>query len=70
MHRGPDLDEEADDDSNEQQAANGGGGAGGGGGGAKPKTAQQRAGETVVRTMLESVNGESYSFRYCWTNSY
>ena len=41
---------------------NGNGGAEGGGG-AKPRTAQQRAGATLLRHMLDIVEGESYSFR-------
>ena len=57
--RGPNLD--ADDDPGEDRM-NGNGGAEGGGG-AKPRTAQQRAGATLLRHMLDIVEGESYSFR-------
>ena len=57
--RGPNLD--ADDDAGEDRM-NGNGGAEGGGG-AKPRTAQQRAGATLLRHMLDIVEGESYSFR-------
>ena len=59
-YSGPDLDAEDDEDD---ETHGGAASNGGGDGGAKPKTAQQKAGETVVRQMLAQVNGESYSFR-------
>ena len=55
--RGPDLDDD-DDDS--------GGGAkpGPSNGHVKPKTKQQKAGEQLLKHILDRVEGGSYSFRY------
>lgn len=51
---GPNLDED-DDDKKDSNATNGH---------EKPKTPQQRAGETLLRHILENADGESYSFRF------
>ena len=57
FYRGPDLDDD-DDDS--------GGGAkpGPSNGHVKPKTKQQKAGEQLLKHILDRVDGGSYSFRY------
>lgn len=49
---GPDLDDE-DDTKKDDNTANGH---------AKPKTPQQRAGETLLRHIIENIDGESYTF--------
>lgn len=51
---GPNLDED-DDDKKDNSTTNGH---------TKPKTPQQRAGETLLRHILENADGESYSFRF------
>lgn len=51
---GPNLDED-EDDKKDNGTTNGH---------EKPKTPQQRAGETLLRHILENADGESYSFRF------
>ena len=64
VDRGPQLDGDTSDDSDD-----GGGGdarPGPSSGHGKPKTAQQKKGETVMKKMVSELNGESYSFRYLY----
>ena len=62
VDRGPQLDGDTSDDSDDC----GGGDArpGPSSGHVKPKTPQQKRGETVMRKMVSELNGDSYSFRY------
>ncbi len=55
-YEGPDLDEEDDGENDEGSRP------GTSNGHVKEKSTQQKAGEALVKQMIEKCNGESYSF--------